>query len=267
MTQIGFIGAGQMAQALAAGIGKSNRDIKFLIADPSADARTSFANQVGADRVSSAESNRQVLSACEIVFLAVKPQYLEAALEGALEEQLPKTLLVSVMAGVRSDKIRDLTQNHRIIRVMPNTPCLIGQGAAGMAVSDSVSEEEANQVHSWLESTGVVVRVPESMLDAVTGLSGSGPAYVFTFIESLIQGAVLNGIPASTAQQLALQTVIGAARMVLETGEHPAVLRDRVSSPGGTTISALKTLEEKGFSDAVMSAISAATEKSKDLAG
>jgi pyrroline-5-carboxylate reductase len=148
---------------------------------------------------------------------------------------------------------------------MPNTPCLVGAGAIAMSPAAGVAAEDVAMIREYLEAAGLVVNVPESLLDAVTGLSGSGPAYVFTFIESLIQGGVLMGLPVGTARELAIQTVLGAATMLAQTDEHPATLRDRVTSPGGTTIAALAALEERGFRDAVIAAVRASAIRSQEL--
>lgn len=263
--QIGFIGAGQMAQALAAGIAKANSSVKFSISDPSDAACENFSRLAGPERTTTAANNQVVFKQCELVFLAVKPQYLAIALANIPKEISTSQLVVSVMAGVTIETIRQLTGAQRIIRVMPNTPCLIGQGACAMATSISATAADIKTVTEFLQAVGIVATVEEPLLDSVTGLSGSGPAYVFTFIEALIQGSVATGMSHAVAHELAVQTVLGAAAMVKQTGEHPAILRDRVTSPGGTTIAGLKALEDCGFRAAVMSAVVAATERSREL--
>lgn len=270
-----------MAQALAAGIAKNNRELEFVIADPSESARQAFQIQIGAVRTRVLATNRDVYEACETVFLAVKPQYVAAALADLkvgdvcrgersvngfdLDSPNLRPLVVSVMAGISIARITQLTGATRVIRVMPNTPCLIGFGACAMAVSPSVSQSDESNIRSYLESVGVLELVAEPLLDAVTGLSGSGPAYVFSFIESLVMGAVKMGLPQLTAEKLAVQTVLGAAKMLQESSESPAELRDRVTSPGGTTLAGLKELEVLGFRNAVMSAVQAATARSVEL--
>jgi pyrroline-5-carboxylate reductase len=263
---IGFIGAGQMAKSLACGISKlSGTDIQLLISDPSEPACASFEKLIGTDAsVTRVQDNQELVSASEVVFLAVKPQYLEEATED-LDFSKTSPLLVSIVAGARIRQLERLTNTKRIIRVMPNTPCLIGEGASAMTAAQNVDPGDVATVKGYLESVGTVVEVEEHLMDSVTGLSGSGPAYVFSFIEALIEGAVLTGMPRDIARQLAVQTVVGAATMIRETGEHPAVLRDRVTSPGGTTIEGLKALEENSFRDAVMSAVQAATERAGEL--
>lgn len=266
LKKIGFIGAGQMAKALANGIAKSKTDtVQFTFSDPSDAASASFDELISPHSpVQRATDNQSLIDASEIVFLAVKPQFLESALEG-LNFGGNSPLVVSIAAGVQMFQLERITGTTRIIRVMPNTPCLIGQGASAMAPGESVSESDAKAVEEFLGLIGTVVTVKENLMDSVTGLSGSGPAYVFTFIEALIDGAVMTGMARTTARELAIQTVIGAAMMVEQTGEHPATLRDRVTSPGGTTIAGVKALEENAFRDAVMSAVQAATERSMDL--
>ena len=265
MKTIGFIGAGQMAKSLGAGIADSCRnDIKFFISDPSDAACQSFADLIRANSsVVRVDSNQDLVDSCELVFLAVKPQFLQGALEGVEFKSSP--LVVSVVAGVQIFQLERMTDTQRIVRVMPNTPCLIRQGASAIASGEGVDSEDVELLKKYLGSVGTVIEVDENQMDSVTGLSGSGPAYVFTFVEALIDGAVLTGMPRETARRLAIQTVIGAAAMLEKTGEHPGVLRDRVTSPGGTTIEGLKTLEEGSFRDAVMSAVQAATERSREL--
>ena len=173
--------------------------------------------------------------------------------------------MVSIVAGVSIDVIAEATGVPQIARVMPNTPCLIMEGASAVSFSNPVSPEQQKQVLDLLGAVGTVVSVPENLMNSVTGLSGSGPAYVFTFIESLIDAGVLTGLPRDIARKLAIQTVIGAAQLVEQSGEHPAVLRDRVTSPGGTTIAALKQLEVNDFRGTVIQAVEAATGRAKEL--
>lgn len=228
-----------MAKSLAAGIAKSvGNEIRISISDPSDIACESFVELVGSHApVSRVPNNQELADACEIVVLAVKPQYLEDAIDSVEFENDP--LIVSIVAGVRIFRLERLTGCNRIIRVMPNTPCLIGQGACAIATAPEVDPADSELIREFLQSVGIVVDVEEDMMDSVTGLSGSGPAYVFSFIESLIDGAVLTGMPRATARKLAIQTVIGSASMLKKSNEHPAVLRDRVTSPGGTTIEAV----------------------------
>lgn len=254
-----------MAKSLAVGIASSDNGFaEFLISDPSDEACKSFAADVGPHvEVSRVATNQELVSQCELVFLAVKPQILESAIAGV--EFANEPLVISILAGFKIFQLERMLGMGRIIRVMPNTPCLIGKGASAISAGENVSTADVELVTSFFDSVGTIVQVEERLLDSVTGLSGSGPAYVFTFIESLIDGAVLTGMPRGIARKLALQTVIGAATMLEKTGEHPAVLRDRVTSPGGTTIEGLKALEEASFRDAVLSAVLAATQRSREL--
>ncbi len=252
-----------MAKSLAGGIADSS-EVNFLIADPSLEACREFesliGNRVAVKRVN---SNQELVNSSEIVFLAVKPQFVADALEETDFNNNP--LIVSIVAGFQLFSLQRLTGTNRMIRVMPNTPCLIGKGASAIACDAEVDSADVKLIKGFMESIGTVVEIDEQLMDSVTGLSGSGPAYVFTFIEAMIDGAVLTGMPRATARQLAIQTVIGSAEMLNSTGEHPGVLRDRVTSPGGTTIEGLKALEENAFRDAVMSAVNAATERSSEL--
>lgn len=271
MTTIGFIGAGQMAQALAKGIASSIESVQFEIADPSETSQQSFCQTVSAP-VTVRADNADLFAHCGIVFLSIKPQYLDDAIDAAKIKTAVQGIetvpvVVSIMAGVTLERIAAVTGLRNIVRVMPNTPSLIQQGAAGMAASMSVTDAQRSQVAELMSAVGSVVQVSENLIDAVTGVSGSGPAYVFTFIEAMIDGGVLNGLPREVARDLALATVIGSAKLLQQTGDHPAVLRDRVTSPGGTTIAALKTLEANGFSAAVIQAVQTATERSKALGG
>lgn len=262
--KIGFIGAGRMAQALAGGIVGSGicQAEEITIADPNADAVEAFRGSVG--NVTLADDNVQCAAQQELLFLAVKPQYFASAAEG-INLSGTSTTVVSVMGGIQMQSIADALGTQQIIRVMPNTPCLVAAGACGMSAANEVDAAVLQRVHEMLVSMGKVVQVEEYQLDAITGLSGSGPAYVFTFIEALADGGVLMGLSREHALLLAAQTVYGAARMVIESGDHPAVLRDRVASPGGTTIRGIQALEEGGIRAAVIDAVQCATERSQEL--
>lgn len=258
-----------MAQALASGISSADSSINFEIADPSQASQDAFKKKISSP-IEVRASNPGLFAACDIVFLSVKPQFLNDAVDAqaiakALSKSEQSPLVVSIMAGVTIAQISETTGLKRIVRVMPNTPSLIMEGAAGIASSPEVTEEELQTVSKLMSSVGCVTSVSEQLLDAVTGLSGSGPAYVFTFIEALVDGGVLNGLPRDIARELAIQTVIGSAKLVQESGEHPAVLRDRVTSPGGTTIEALKVLEMNDFRGTVIQAVESATRRSKEL--
>jgi pyrroline-5-carboxylate reductase len=262
---IGFIGAGQMARALACGfltrqLVERNRIVAF---DPSPDARTQFLSNV--DGAKWVASNAAVVREADTVIVAVKPQsFPEVARE---LESVPTAgkLFVSIMAGVSIATLAKGLKTERIIRVMPNTPCLIGQGAAAYALGPGAATEDSALVEKLFRAVGIAVGLPEKLLDAVTGLSGSGPAYVYVLIEALSDGGVRMGLPRAVAMQLAAQTVLGAAQMVMTSGEHPSVLKDRVASPAGTTIAGLQVLERRGVRSALLDAVEAATLRSQEL--
>jgi pyrroline-5-carboxylate reductase len=175
-------------------------------------------------------------------------------------------LVVSIVAGLRlADLARGLGPEIRLVRVMPNTPCLVGRGASGYCLGERATAEDGRLVRQLFESVGIAVEVEEKLLDAVTGLSGSGPAFVYVMIEALSDGGVRMGLPRQVATALAAQTVLGAAAMVIATGEHPGVLKDRVASPGGTTIAGLQALEAGGLRAALMAAVEAAARRSSEL--
>ena len=262
-TTIGFIGAGRMATALATGLAKSfTAPDKIIATDPFAAARDAFVEVTGC-RV--AADNADVFAAADVIVLAVKPQVMPQVLAAARETIRPDQLVVSIAAGVTISTIATALNSDRIIRVMPNTPCLIGHGASAYALGESAGQQDGQLVQQMLETVGIAVQVPEYQLDAVTGLSGSGPAYVYQMIEALSDGGVRVGLPRSTATQLAAQTLLGAAAMVLQTAEHPGALKDAVTSPGGTTIAGLHALENGGLRAALMNAVQAATERATEL--
>jgi pyrroline-5-carboxylate reductase len=262
---VGFLGAGQMATALALGWANAGLlDVsRSLAADPHPDARARFQAATG---VAAGESNRAVLGACDFLVLAVKPQVLPAVLDEILPSASRSHLIVSIAAGVTLKALDDaLEGNSRLVRVMPNTPCLVGASATGFCPGPSATPEDAALVERLFRAVGVAYRVPEHLLDAVTGLSGSGPAYAYLFIEALADGGVKCGLPRAVAQALAAQTVLGAAKMVLETNQHPGALKDAVASPGGTTIAGLHALERAAFRAAAMDAVEAATTRAREL--
>ncbi len=263
---IGFIGAGQMAQALAAGFANSDSSISFCVSDPSEDACEAFREKT-LDRCQVCATNAQVASASDICFLAVKPQQMENALSDInADSWKPNSVVVSVAAGISIARLAKMTGNHSVIRVMPNTPCLIGAGAMGLAATDSVSSEHCMAVRRLCESVGYVAVVTENQMDAVTGLSGSGPAYIFKMLEAMIRSSVQLGLQMDVAKQLAIQTVLGAAQLAKESDVEPDILRQRVTSPGGTTMEGLKALDEYHFESAIDAAINAAAHRSKELA-
>ncbi|MGA2034242.1 MAG: pyrroline-5-carboxylate reductase [Thermoguttaceae bacterium] len=264
--RIGLIGAGQMATALAQGFVRSGlvRAEDLLASDPSAEARSRFARATGGRTVA---DNLQVAAQADVLFLAVKPQQMAKVLAELKGRIAAGGLVVSIAAGIRlSSLAAALGGDARLIRVMPNTPCLIGKGACGYALGERATAADGQLVARLLAAVGLAFEVEEKLLDAVTGLSGSGPAFVYVIIEALSDGGVRMGLPRQMATALAAQTVLGAAEMVASSGEHPGVLKDRVTSPGGTTIAGLQALEEGGLRAALMAAVEAATQRSTELA-
>lgn len=265
VTKIGFIGAGQMATALAKGFVAAGSVLPDAIVAcdviPAAGQR--FAELTGARVV---PSNRDVLADSNVVFLAVKPQQMTDALTEMKDAIRDTHLLVSIAAGVTLDAItRVVGQKVRVIRVMPNTPCLVGCGASAFSRGTTATVDDAATVLRLLSNVGLALEVPEKLLDAVTGLSGGGPAYIYQVIEALSDGGVRMGLPRETATKLAAQTVLGAAQMVLTTGQHPGSLKDAVTSPAGTTIAGLHALERGGLRGILMDAVEAATQRAREL--
>ena len=262
-SSIVFIGAGKMASAIAGGLVKNGISAETLKAfDVSAQSAKLFQAATGVQVHT--DSPDKILAKADIVIIAVKPQQIADALQGK-SSLLKDKLIISIAAGVKIATLKTITGGSRIVRVMPNTPALIGQGISAYSTAEKVSAQDICETERILGSVGSFCCVNESLMDAVTGLSGSGPAYVFDFIQSLADGGVHAGLPRDIALKLAAQTVAGAARMVLETGTHPAVLRDQVTSPGGTTIRGLAVLEENSFRGAVAKAVTAAAARSAEL--
>jgi pyrroline-5-carboxylate reductase len=262
---IGFLGAGQMATALAVGWSKAGLldAASSRAADPVPGARANFKLTTGIQAI---EPNLEVLAACDVLVLAVKPQVMDAVLAEIQPAVWASHLLVSIAAGITLKTLGErLGDKARLVRVMPNTPCLVGASATGFSPGPNATPEDAALVEKLFSAVGVAYRVPEHLLDAVTGLSGSGPAFVYLFIEALADGGVKCGLPRNVAQALAAQTVMGAAKMVLETGQHPGALKDAVASPGGTTIAGLHALERAAFRAAAIDAVEAAAKRAQEL--
>lgn len=262
---IGFLGAGQMATALASGWAKAGLldAARSRAADPYAEARAKFETATGVKVI---DSNRDVAAACDVLALAVKPQVIPSVLAELRQTVGANHLIISIAAGVTLKTLADgLGAKPRLIRVMPNTPCLVGASASAYSPGANATVEDVELVGRLFGAVGTVFRVAEHQLDAVTGLSGSGPAFVYVFIEALADGGVKCGLPRDVAMALAAQTVLGSAKMVLETGQHPGALKDAVASPGGTTIAGLHALERAGLRAAAMDAVEAATRRSQEL--
>jgi len=265
--RIGFLGAGQMAAALARGwlAAGLTTPATCRASDPVPAARAKFQEQTGCP---AGADNREVVSASDVLVLAVKPQSMPALLDEIRNAVTDRHLIISIAGGITLKQLADgLLANYRLVRVMPNTPCLLCASAAAFAAGPGAKAEDAALVEKLFNAVGKAFALPESLLDAVTGLSGSGPAYVYVMIEALADGGVRMGLPRDAALTLAAQTVLGSARMVLETKQHPGMLKDAVASPGGTTIAGLHALERGGFRAAVMDAVEAATKRSAELGG
>ena len=261
-SKIGFLGAGRMATAIAGGLVKNSFSAADIMAyDCSAAAGKAFTDTVGITMSSAPEA---MMTECDAVLLAVKPQYLAEALK-PLNGMLADKLVISIVAGVTLEKLGALTGASRIIRVMPNTPALIGEGCGAYAVSAAATDEDQLLAEKILKSIGEFYLLEEKMLDAVTAVSGCGPAYIYELIQAMADGGVTLGLPRDLAKKLAAATVKGAAAMVLETNIHPTELRDQVCSPGGSTICAVNHLSSKGFSGTIVEAELAAYKRSVEL--
>jgi pyrroline-5-carboxylate reductase len=278
--KIGCIGCGMMGGALIKAIAKKVGGEKILLSDGDVEKAKSLALELGANFVT---SNAQIIENCSHIILAVKPAFFSSVLEQikdsynniAKSEQKNLPVIISIMAGLSIEKIEQMSIQagisgglQNILRLMPNLPATVNEGMIALCTKENVSSEiskEVEFVKEILSCAGKVEQVSEKLMDVVTAVSGSGPAYGFMFIEALADAAVLLGMPRNQAYIYAAQTLKGAAQMVLETSEHPAKLKDAVCSPGGTTIQAVKSLEEKGFRSAVISAVESAYNKSVDL--
>lgn len=260
-----FIGCGNMGSAIIGGILKSGlaKKTEITASDPYEPTRKK-AEQVFGIRTMS--DNHEAVKDVDLVLIAVKPQGLNAALEG-LDQILTKDqLIVSIAAGQSLQRLASLVGSEKkIVRVMPNTPALVGEGISAWCANEHVTEEDKETVRKVLTSFGEAEEVPESLMGVVTSVSGSSPAYVFAFIEAMADAAVLDGMPRAKAYHFAAQTVLGSAKMVLETGKHPAELKDMVCSPAGTTIAGMAALERGGFRGTVIDAVHAATEKAERI--
>ncbi len=266
--RIGFIGAGQMARALARawisyGLLAPENCRAF---DPLPDALTHFENQTAGQGC----DFPTLVNQSDILILAVKPQNVPSVLASLSERISQNHLVISIAAGVTLQQLTEGLKGSgsgpvRLARVMPNTPCLVGCSASGYTLGAGALPEDGEVVQKLFAAVGKAFLLPEHLLDAVTGLSGSGPAYVYVMIEALADGGVRMGLPRDVSLTLAAQTVLGASRMVLETGQHPAVLKDVVASPAGTTIAGLHALEKGGLRAALMDAVCAATLRAREL--
>jgi len=260
--KIGFIGGGNMAEAIIKGLLAGGVPVTDLaVAEPSPARAALLSERYG---ISVLTDNAALFAASDIIILAVKPQVCAVALQGIAGAA--GKLAISIMAGVKSSAIETmLGSGARVVRVMPNTPALVLAGASAIARGAFASDEDLALTRRIFDLVGTTCLVDEKLLDAVTGVSGSGPAYVLTFIEALADAGVKHGLTREVATALATQTVYGTAKLLLETREHPAVLKGNVASPGGTTIAAMHSLDRDGFRAATMNAVDVCVAKSKEL--
>lgn len=264
--KLGIIGGGVMAEAILSRLIQQQiyAPETILISDRSSN-RLDFLSQTYQVQVTN--HNQQVIEGTEVVLLAIKPQVLNTVLrELSLDTPLnPKPLIISILAGVTLERLEAGFPDYPVIRAMPNTPATVGAGITAISPGKQVTTQQVTQGRLLLNAIGKVVEVPENLMDAVTGLSGSGPAYVALMIEALSDGGVAAGLPRAIASELALQTVLGTAKLLETQGLHPAELKDRVTSPGGTTIAGVAQLEKASFRSALIEAVKAAAARSLAL--
>lgn len=261
---VAFIGAGAMGGALMRGALEAGvvECASLRVADVDAARLSAVCEELS---VSAATNNLEAVRDAEVIVLAVKPKEVAAVLDEVRAELQTATLIISIAAGVALAALEARAPECAIIRVMPNTPALVGRGAAAFCRGARATDEHAQMAAALLGAVGIAVEAEEKLMDAVTGLSGSGPAYVYLFIEALSDAGVRNGLPRDLATQLAAQTVLGGAEMVLATGKHTGELKDMVTSPGGTTIAGIHALERAAFRGAVLDAVTAATQRAAEL--
>lgn len=261
---IGFIGGGNMAEALIKGLlAQGHPPGGVLVADPSPARQALLRDIYG---VGIAADNRAAVTGCQLLVLAIKPQLAAAVVPALAEVVTAGHLTVSILAGTATAALeRLLGAAPRVVRAMPNTPALVGCGATAICAGRFATAADLETAAALFRAAGSVCTVSEGQMDAVTGLSGSGPAYVFSVIEALAEGGIREGLPRTVALELATRTVLGAARLVAESGEEPAVLRQKVCSPGGTTLAGLTALEDGDLKGTLIEAVARATSRSREL--
>ena len=261
--KLAVIGGGQMGRALVGGIVASEviSADQVILVEPDAASRQWWANQHPAVKIADLAA---AVAECDAVLLAVKPNVLMSVIEEEGTKWQNK-LVISIAAGIGLDDLCEALGHSRVARVMPNTPSLVRQAASGYCCGTDVSPEDRAWIQAVLDSVGLAVEVTDSQMDAVTGLSGSGPAYICIVIEALADGGVLAGLPRPLAMKLATQTVLGTATMIAQTHCHPSELKDAVASPGGTTIEAISVLEQNGIRGALIEAVAASAERSREM--
>ncbi len=261
---IGFIGGGNMAEALIKGLfAQRHPPDKILVSDPSPERQALLRDS---HKVTVLPDNLAVAAGCRLLVLAIKPQMVPVVVPELAGMVTAEHLVVSILAGTATATLEKLLGGSvRVVRAMPNTPALVGSGATAICAGNFATPADLETAAVLFRAVGAVNTVTEPQMDAVTGLSGSGPAYVFSVIEALAEGGVQEGLPRDVALELATRTVLGAARLVAESGEEPAELRRKVCSPGGTTLAGLTALEERDLKGALIEAVSRATRRSKEL--
>ncbi len=263
----GIIGCGNMGSAILEGIlgkGLYTKD-DIIVSNVDDDLLLSLGNKYG---VATTKDNTEVAEKSDVLLLSLKPNRFDDVIPGIADLVDDDTLVISIAAGMTMKKIIDLFGKAvHLVRTMPNTPALVGAGATGMCFSDDVTDDEKKKAVEIFESFGIVSVVSEPMIDTIIGISGSSPAYVFMFIEAMADAAVADGMTRADAYRMAAQSVMGSAKMVLETGRHPGELKDMVCSPAGTTIEAVRVLEEKNFRSAVIEGQMACVKKAREMAG
>lgn len=263
--RLGFIGCGNMAGAMLGGIIKNNIvECNNIIAS---DLNEGALNKIKSElNISTTTNNIDVVENSDIIVLAVKPQFYKEVINEIKTHIKDYQIIVTIAPGQTLEGLKNTFERDlKIVRTMPNTPALVGEGITAMCCNDNVTEEESKLVMSILSGFGKVEVVTENLMDAVVGISGSSPAYVFMFIEAMADAAVAGGMPRNKAYTFAAQAVLGSAKMVLETGKHPGELKDMVCSPAGTTIEAVRVLEKEGFRSSVMEAVKACIDKARNI--
>lgn len=259
-----MIGGGMMGEALLSRLvfEKFFEANEILVSDPVVDRQNFLADRYG---VQVTGNNVEAAEASELLLLAIKPQIFSQVTQQIRGSLNSSAVIVSILAGISLPQLESAFSSHAVIRAMPNTPAQVGAGVTAIARGTHVSDDQFSLAKKVLSAVGSVVEVPESMMDAVTGLSGSGPGYIALVVEALADGGVASGLPRAIAMQLAIDTVLGTAKLLKESKLHPGELKDRVTSPGGTTIAGVAMLEERGLRSALIEAVKAATARSKEL--
>ena len=260
MAIVGFIGTGNMGTALARAAVRSDRLERLLLANRSPEKAERLARELGGEAL----DNRAVAAAADVLFLAVKPQFLPGMFDGirdVLEQRADRFLIVSMVAGWPLERLESQLGSFPFVRIMPDIPASVGAGITLVCPGDGITAEEKALVKALLAGTGLVSELDEKQLDAANGVTGCGPAFAAMFVEALADGAVACGLPRQKALEYAAMMLKGSAELLLQEGSHPAALKDRVCSPGGSTIQGVRTLEQRGFRGAVMDAVIATFEK------